>query len=47
MVTESLVKVAPLESIHHLITGAGLSPQDRLALTQRGLDVIIAQETNN
>ena len=42
--TESLVRVAPLESIHRLITDAGISPHDRAALTQRGIEVIIAEE---
>jgi DeoR family fructose operon transcriptional repressor len=41
---ESLVKIAPLESIHRLITDAGLSAHDRLALTQCGIEVSIAEE---
>lgn len=41
---ESLVKVAPLESIHRLITDPGISPRDRLALTQRGIEVTIAED---
>ena len=41
---ESLVRVAPLESIHRLITDTGISPHDRLALTQRGIEVTIAEE---
>lgn len=42
--TESLVRVAPLESLHRLITDAGISPHDRLALTQRGIEVTVAEE---
>lgn len=42
--TESLVRVASLESIHRLITDAGISPHDRMALTQRGIEVTIAEE---
>ncbi len=41
---ESLVKVAPIEHIHRLITDAGISAHDRLALTQRGIEVSIAEE---
>ncbi len=39
---ESLVKIAPIESIHRLITDAGISAHDRQALAQQGVDVIIA-----
>ena len=39
---ESLVKIAPLERVHRLITDGGISPHDRLALTQRGIEVSIA-----
>jgi DeoR/GlpR family transcriptional regulator of sugar metabolism len=42
---ESLVKVAPVESIHRLITDPGISLHDRLAFTQRGIEVTIAGET--
>ena len=41
---ESLVKVAPLQAIHRLVTDGGISPQMRLALSQRGIDVTIAEE---
>jgi DeoR/GlpR family transcriptional regulator of sugar metabolism len=41
---ESLVKVAPAESIQRLITDPGISPHDRLAFTQRGIEVTIAGE---
>jgi DeoR family transcriptional regulator of aga operon len=41
---ESLVKVAPAESIERLITDPGISPHDRLAFTQRGIEVTIAGE---
>ncbi len=41
---ESLVRVAPLESFHRLITDAGISPHDRLALTQHGIEVTVAEE---
>jgi DeoR/GlpR family transcriptional regulator of sugar metabolism len=40
---ESLVKIAPLESIHRLITDAGISPHDRAALVQRGIEVTVAE----
>lgn len=39
---ESLVKIAPLERVHRLITDGGISAHDRLALTQRGIEVSIA-----
>jgi len=41
---ESLVKIAPIESINKVITDIGVSAHDRQALTQRGIDVIIAQD---
>jgi DeoR/GlpR family transcriptional regulator of sugar metabolism/ABC-type sugar transport system substrate-binding protein len=41
---ESLVKVAPLQTIHRLVTDAGISPHVRLALTQRGIEVAIAED---
>jgi DeoR/GlpR family transcriptional regulator of sugar metabolism/DNA-binding LacI/PurR family transcriptional regulator len=41
--TESLVKVAPIEWVHRVITDAGISEHDRLALTQRGIEVTIAE----
>jgi DeoR/GlpR family transcriptional regulator of sugar metabolism len=40
--TESLVKVAPLERVQRLITDPGVSAEDRLALSQRGVEVTIA-----
>jgi DeoR/GlpR family transcriptional regulator of sugar metabolism len=40
--TESLVKVAPPEQVHRIITDTGISPHDRLALTQNGIEVTIA-----
>ena len=39
---ESLVKVAPLESIHRLITDIGISAHDRAALTQHNVEVTVA-----
>ena len=44
MGVESLVKVAPSTAVHRLITDAGISPHDRATLTQRGIEVIIAEE---
>ncbi len=41
---ESLVKIGPLDQIHRLITDASISSHDRLALTQRGIEVSIAEE---
>ena len=41
---DSLVKIAPLDHIHRLITDMGISSHDRLALTQRGIEVSIAEE---
>jgi DeoR/GlpR family transcriptional regulator of sugar metabolism len=42
---ESLVKIAPLDHIHRLITNMGISSHDRLALTQRGIEVSIADDS--
>jgi DeoR/GlpR family transcriptional regulator of sugar metabolism len=41
---ESLVNIAPLSSIHTLITDSGISAGDRLAITQGGVDVVIAEQ---
>ena len=41
---ESLVKIAPLDHIHRLITDMGISSHDRLTLTQRGIEVSIAED---
>jgi DeoR family transcriptional regulator of aga operon len=41
---ESLVKVVPLQAIHRLVTDGDVSPHVRLALTQRGIDVTIAED---
>jgi DeoR/GlpR family transcriptional regulator of sugar metabolism len=41
---ESLVKVAPLQTIHRLVTDNGISPHIRLALAQRGIEVTIADD---
>jgi DeoR family transcriptional regulator of aga operon len=41
---EALVRIAPLDSIHRLVTDAGISPHDRESLTRRGLEVIIADD---
>ena len=41
---KSLVKVTPLHSIHRLVTDGGISPHIRLALTQRGIDVTVAED---
>jgi DeoR/GlpR family transcriptional regulator of sugar metabolism len=40
---ESLVKVAPIERVHRLITDSGISAHDRLALVQRGIEVSIVE----
>lgn len=40
---ESLIKVAPIESVDRLITDSGISAHDRLMLTQRGVEVSIAE----
>jgi DeoR/GlpR family transcriptional regulator of sugar metabolism len=39
---ESLVKVAPLQMIHRLVTDAGISPQLRWAFIERGIEVTTA-----
>jgi DeoR/GlpR family transcriptional regulator of sugar metabolism len=39
---ESLVKIAPIDCIHRLITDVGISPHDRRALAEQGIEVIIA-----
>jgi DeoR/GlpR family transcriptional regulator of sugar metabolism len=41
---ESLVKIAPIEGIQRLITDAGISAHDQLALRQHNIEVIIADE---
>lgn len=38
---ESLIKIAPVERIHRLITNAGIAAAERLALSQRGIEVIV------
>lgn len=43
---ESLVKIAPLDRIHRLITDSGISAHDRLAFVQRGIEVSIAEESD-
>lgn len=40
---ESLVKITSIDTIHRLITDMGISSHDRLALTQRGIEVSIAE----
>ncbi len=40
---ESLVKVAPIDAVHRLITDSNISAHDRLAFTQRGVEVSIAE----
>lgn len=42
--SESLVKIAPLERIQRLITDGGISAHDRLAFTQRGIEVSLAED---
>lgn len=42
--TESLVKIAPVESVHQLITDAGISVHDRLKFIEGGVNVVIAEE---
>jgi DeoR/GlpR family transcriptional regulator of sugar metabolism len=41
---ESLVNVAPPAQVHGIITDTGISPHDRLALTQNGIEVTIADQ---
>jgi DeoR/GlpR family transcriptional regulator of sugar metabolism len=41
---ESLVKVAPLQMIHRLVTDAGINPQLRWAFIERGIEVTTADE---
>ncbi len=41
---ESLVKITSIDTVHRLITDMGISSHDRLALTQRGIEVSIADE---
>jgi DeoR/GlpR family transcriptional regulator of sugar metabolism len=41
---ESLVRIASVKNVHKLVTDVGISPHDRLELTQRGIEVIIARE---
>jgi DeoR family fructose operon transcriptional repressor len=41
---ESLVNIAPLSSIHTLVTDVGISAHDRLEITRGGIDVVIAEE---
>ena len=41
---ESLVKIASIDTIHRLITDMNISSHDRLALTQRGIEVSMAEE---
>jgi DeoR/GlpR family transcriptional regulator of sugar metabolism/DNA-binding LacI/PurR family transcriptional regulator len=38
----SLVRVAPITAIHRLVTDDQISSQDRLALTQAGVEVVLA-----
>ncbi len=40
---ESLVKVAPIDAVHRLITDSNISAHDRLTFTQRGIEVSIAE----
>ncbi|MCO6449514.1 MAG: substrate-binding domain-containing protein [Caldilineales bacterium] len=39
---ESLIKTAPIERVHHLITDSGIGVADKLMFAQHGVDVIIA-----
>lgn len=41
---ESLIKIAPIDSIDRLITDPGISAHDRLAFLQRGIEVTIAED---
>ena len=41
---ESLVKVAPLQMIHRLVTDAGINPQLRWAFIERGIEVTTVDE---
>ncbi len=41
---EALIQIVPFGHVHHLVTDAGLSAHDRVALSQRGLDVIVAED---
>lgn len=40
---ESLVKIAPIDAVHRLITDSHISAHDHLAFTQRGIEVSIAE----
>ncbi len=40
---DSLVKVAPIESVHKVVTDTGTSMHDQLAFTQKGIEMIIAE----
>lgn len=39
---ESLVKIAPLDSVNTLITDVGISAHDRTELLKKGIDVVVA-----
>jgi DeoR/GlpR family transcriptional regulator of sugar metabolism len=41
---ESLVRIAPIEKVGHLITDSAISSRYRLALAQKDITVTIAEE---
>jgi DeoR/GlpR family transcriptional regulator of sugar metabolism len=41
---ESLVQVAPLASIHHLVTDPDISEHDRQSLIQAGVNVVVCDD---
>jgi DeoR/GlpR family transcriptional regulator of sugar metabolism len=43
----SLVRIAPIERVHRLITDAGISAHDRQAITERGVQITIAGDRDH
>jgi DeoR family transcriptional regulator of aga operon len=43
----SLVRIAPIERVHRLITDAGISAHDRQAITERGVQITIADDRDH
>jgi DeoR family transcriptional regulator of aga operon len=42
---ESLIKIAPIERVDRLITNAGIAAPERLALSQRGIEVVVVEDS--
>jgi DeoR/GlpR family transcriptional regulator of sugar metabolism len=42
---ESLIKIAPVERVQRLVTNASIAAPERLALSQRGIEVVVAEDT--